>query len=549
MALEEEDMWERGVRLVSDLNSILEFDPYIDELGFVHPSQLESLHSLENFALDHEKPFFMKTRKKCEGQEESDDAEYAEDCSQRTEGHEVEAEPPGTNPDQSYLNGVHAEAIDFPYDKSAFWCAHHKLAIAVPALAPIFEVAKKEFLANRKAYTKWLAGAKSSSMPSSPLSTQLSEVSLKNGKKNGHSNGHVAGLETGDGEVLLQKNLMLYTRVLIVVNSDFASAWNARKRILSRIEATEEPLLAELRLAGMVLAYGPKSEESWAYRRWVINRMIAGGIRWKTVESVLRGDSMLVEAIAGRSTMNYRAWRHRYWLVSRMTLKQASSELQDSKKWAQSHVADNCCFHYRRCLLLGLLQAGLSSNAKIVSSLTLGDSRDQANLSSALSTNPQLLTSLWKEELAWNKDLIERFIGREALWLHRRFLIWSFSSYPKIFKSTSLPDLSNIGGSKTSLSEEEEFSQRAALLAERELQFADTCIAVCRPDHLDDACRQQEYAAAYKLWVLWLVGGKDDGKHEHINGKVLELNNLELLLKDVSPHRECLWNGLIPNMV
>ena len=27
--------------------------------------------------------------------------------------------------------------------------------------------------------------------------------------------------------------------------------------------------------------------------------MISGGIRWNTVESVLRGDSMLVEAIAG----------------------------------------------------------------------------------------------------------------------------------------------------------------------------------------------------------------------------------------------------------
>jgi protein prenyltransferase alpha subunit repeat containing protein 1 len=190
----------------------------------VHPSQLESLHSLENLALDHEKPFFMKTRRKCEGQEES---EYAEDCSQRTEGHEVEAEPPGTNPDQSYLSGAQGEAIDFPYDKSAFWCAHHKLAIAVPALAPIFEVAKKEFLANRKAYTKWLAGTSCSGMPSSPLSTELSEVSLKNGQRN--SNGHVAGLENGgDGEVLLQKNLMLYTRVLVVVNNDFASAWNAR---------------------------------------------------------------------------------------------------------------------------------------------------------------------------------------------------------------------------------------------------------------------------------------------------------------------------------
>lgn len=243
--------------------------------------------------------------------------------------------------------------------------------------------------------------------------------------------------------------------------------------------------------------------------------------------------------------MNYRAWRHRYWLVSRMTLKQASSELHDSKKWAQTHVADNCCFHYRRCLLLGLLQAGLTSSAKIVSSLTLGDSRDQANLSSALSTNPQLLTKLWKEELAWNKDLIERFIGREALWLHRRFLIWGFSRYPKIFKSTSLPVVSNACGIRTSLSEEEVFS----LFAERELQFADACIAACGGDTLDDACRQQEYAAAYKLWVLWLQAGEQEsGKHEHVNGRLLELNNLERLLKDVSPHRDCLWNGLVPNI-
>lgn len=127
----------------------------------------------------------------------------------------MEAEPPGTNPDQSYLNSVQDEAINFPYDKSAFWCSHHKLAIAVPALAPIFEVAKKEFLANRKAYTKWIS---SSTHPSS-LSAQLSEVRLENG----HANGG-----TGNEKALLQKNLMLYTRVLVIVNSDFASAWNAR---------------------------------------------------------------------------------------------------------------------------------------------------------------------------------------------------------------------------------------------------------------------------------------------------------------------------------
>lgn len=31
-----------------------------------------------------------------------------------------------------------------------------------------------------------------------------------------------------------------------------------------------------------------------------------------------------------------------------LIVMQASLELQDTKRWAQSHVADNCCFHYRR---------------------------------------------------------------------------------------------------------------------------------------------------------------------------------------------------------
>jgi hypothetical protein len=37
-------------------------------------------------------------------------------------------------------------------------------------------------------------------------------------------------------------------------------------------------------------------------RRWVIDRMIAGNIHWKTVDQVLEGDSRLVELIAGVCT-------------------------------------------------------------------------------------------------------------------------------------------------------------------------------------------------------------------------------------------------------
>jgi protein prenyltransferase alpha subunit repeat containing protein 1 len=72
-----------------------------------------------------------------------------------------------------------------------------------------------------------------------------------------------------------------------------------RKRILSSMAVCEDTLLAELQLASMVLSYGPKSEESWAHRRWVINHMISGGVQQTTIDSVLKADSKLVELIAG----------------------------------------------------------------------------------------------------------------------------------------------------------------------------------------------------------------------------------------------------------
>ena len=53
-----------------------------------------------------------------------------------------------------------------------------------------------------------------------------------------------------------------------------------------------------------------------------------------------------------RSKMNYRAWNHCCWLVSYMTREQVLHELKKSRNWAGLHVADNCCFHYRRVSFL-----------------------------------------------------------------------------------------------------------------------------------------------------------------------------------------------------
>uniref|UniRef100_A0A453HTC7 Uncharacterized protein n=2 Tax=Aegilops tauschii subsp. strangulata TaxID=200361 RepID=A0A453HTC7_AEGTS len=79
-----------------------------------------------------------------------------------------------------------------------------------------------------------------------------------------------------------------------------------------------------------------------------------------------------------------------------------TDELNKSKKWAELHVADNCSFHYRRSLLLALLDGAANREDSLIC-------QSEAYL-------------MWKEELRWNETLIRRYQGRESLWNHRRFL-------------------------------------------------------------------------------------------------------------------------------
>ncbi|KAK7836229.1 hypothetical protein CFP56_022814 [Quercus suber] len=79
--------------------------------------------------------------------------------------------------------------------------------------------------------------------------------------------------------------------------------------------------------------------------------------------------------------MNYRAWNHHCWLVSYMTREQR--------------------------LMLRILK---DSTCKL------------ENASPGYSVEFLKYGSFRTEELDWNEMLIKHYIGREALWLHRRFL-------------------------------------------------------------------------------------------------------------------------------
>ncbi|CAD6255549.1 unnamed protein product [Miscanthus lutarioriparius] len=243
-------------------------------------------------------------------------------------------------------NSQHSE----PHHTRYLWCRDHKLAISAEILPRLYRAARDAYCNARDA-------------PLSPT------------------------------------HLMRHTKALLILCPDLLTAWNSRNMVLSA-EYDFTKLKDELQLCALILSYSPKNESTWSHRRWVIKQVAE---QHQDMSEIIENESILVKEIAEKSKMNYRAWRHRCWLIPYMTRKQVLDELKKSTKWSELHVADNCCFHYRRSLLLTLLES------------RLGNGEDSLSWESETYL-------LWKEELRWDEMLIRRYQGRESLWNHRRFL-------------------------------------------------------------------------------------------------------------------------------
>ncbi|KAL0402767.1 UNVERIFIED_CONTAM: hypothetical protein Sradi_1917500 [Sesamum radiatum] len=208
--------------------------------------------------------------------------------------------------------------------------------------------------------------------------------------------------------------------------------------------------------------------DSDPHMRWVI-KMMAGN--FSNLQEIVERESELVKTLAESSKMNYRAWNHRCWLVSYMSDSQVLLELQCSRDWAAVHVADNSCFHYRARLLLQMIE-------------NLRHNNEPGGLSGAE------FHQVWKEELDWVGMLIRRYVGREALWLHRRFL--------------SLVWLKHLASDDQSISchyccRSSEICDISTFV-KVELMLFSSCITI--PDNeFGDYQAQATYSAAYIMWL------------------------------------------------
>uniref|UniRef100_A0A7C9CV76 Uncharacterized protein n=2 Tax=Opuntia streptacantha TaxID=393608 RepID=A0A7C9CV76_OPUST len=206
--------------------------------------------------------------------------------------------------------------------------------------------------------------------------------------------------------------------------------------------------------------------------------------------------------------MNYRAWNHRCWLISYMSSRQVLHEFDTSRYWAALHVADSSCFHYRRKLLLQML----------------ADASEQQN-AVACSSQLKLLRKLWKDELDWNEMLIRRYIGREALWLHRRFL--------------SVGWLKHFGAIEQNPTEAGEANNHVKVFLDYELSLLQDCLNLPESE-FEDVQSQSIHAASYMLRLNWEICSCSS---IDLNQK-RSVSDLRELLDRLCPEKSIIWDHL-----
>ncbi|XP_057961914.1 uncharacterized protein LOC131153551 isoform X2 [Malania oleifera] len=361
-----------------------------------------------------------------------------------------------------------------------FWNTDHKLGISVQVLLPLYKAAKHAFMAAICQYKRStnVSGDEDMSSLSSSLNTLESEV-------------------------------MKHSKALLLLSCDFGTAWNSRKLVLSKKQGSSI-FMDELLLSALVLSYSPKSDHAWSHRRWTI-KMIAG--KCSNLQEIVDRESELVEKIAEKSKMNYRAWNHRCQLVPYMAGAQALLELKKSRNWAGLHAADNCCFHYRRRLLLRILE----------------DYCHKRNQNASFDCSCDI-SLVWKEEIDWDEMLIKLYVGREALWLHRRFLSLCWIKH----FAADQQGVSSQSENKNSM------NNKISNFMDNELQLLQYCSSIPDKD-FEDFQAQAMFSATYMLWSTKRIF---EFQGIELQEKVRALD-LKTLLSKASPEKAFLWNSLL----
>lgn len=221
----------------------------------------------------------------------------------------------------------------------------------------------------------------------------------------------------------------------LLIKPDVLTFWNIRRELIERdiIDIKKELLITKL-----ILSSKSKSNETFAYRKWIINRLL----KWENISvdykrNLLNDEFLITEFTASRSPNNYHSWTHRIWSIQYIGLKFLSSflhtQLDFSLNWIFSHVSEHTGFHYRQYLINHVRNYPLDSQymikyyKKVYDNLGINEfmslTRFLLNKADFGTEADNYYCILLNELLSTLSKLNITYPDHEAVWYHRRFVL------------------------------------------------------------------------------------------------------------------------------
>lgn len=131
----------------------------------------------------------------------------------------------------------------------------------------------------------------------------------------------------------------------LLLNPDVATFWNTRRVLMEKNQLNSSQ---EFQFSAIVLSVKPKSNEAFAYRRWLYLFQSAESIDW-TIEL------SLCDRCADKKKSNYHAWSHRQWVLDKAD-HLLKFEIYKTEKHIRKNVHDYSCYHHRQFILRKLYE-------------------------------------------------------------------------------------------------------------------------------------------------------------------------------------------------
>ena len=206
------------------------------------------------------------------------------------------------------------------------------------------------------------------------------------------------------------------TQVLLMLNPEHMTAWNYRKLLL---KSGTLLLKDDLKLMDLIMAKFPKSPETFAHRKWVV-KLLIDNIKVSSlchtettddteVKTVLDHEFHICTLTASKYPNNYNAWSHRIWLFksyivgTRLLEHYIATEQSAISTFVSEHISDYSGLHYKQFLLK------MASDDQHVS----------------------IVENYFQLEFQENFDLLSRYPDHEALWCHRRSLLFIYVEFTR----------------------------------------------------------------------------------------------------------------------